>query len=326
MSESNQTLIQQFYVSFQASRSELSSRLDHLKSQGPASLDALNELALEIAKLRKELTDATAYLPSYDQRQYETHLKTFEQSLVELRSSSVSKPKFSFKRKQAAQSGSSSPQPAKGVPQSTSVPPPISAASQSNGRILSNLSNEYLTSSSIPSSTSSGDLTISNLDNCVVNLVSTPNGSPGSNQEPKITALHVRDISNSILLFPPNIDGSAMLHNLSRCIIVLGCHQFRMHSSSHVNVYLAISSNPIIEHCSDITFTGYPFSLFNDSDAEKDILTSNKHLSVQDFSHIRPSQSPNWRILPDSERVPEGGWPHSKDVDLRATLSRLLPT
>ena len=37
--------------------------------------------------------------------------------------------------------------------------------------------------------------------------------------------------------------------------------QFRIHTSSSVDVYISIGSNPIIEHCSSIRFADYPGAL-----------------------------------------------------------------
>src|SRR5882762_2194985 len=92
-----------------------------------------------------------------------------------------------------------------------------------------------------------------------------------------------------------------------------------MHASTDVDVYLSIPSNPIIEHSSSIRFAAYPTSLYLPeqptsvsvclliliefpSDLSKPNLQNNKYTSVQDFSHIRPTQSPNWCIMPDETR------------------------
>ena len=48
---------------------DITSRLEALKAD--ASRSSTDALILDVAKLRKELIDATSYLPAYDQRQYE---------------------------------------------------------------------------------------------------------------------------------------------------------------------------------------------------------------------------------------------------------------
>lgn len=115
--------------------------------------------------------------------------------------------------------------------------------------------------------------------------------------------------------------------------------QFRMHDSQKVHVYLSITSSPAIEHCSDIRFTAYPDNLKDhhvelnrvryslhvatlNSESEQD----SKHLSVQDFSHIRATPSPNWSIL-DNDVIIKS-WPEEKTQEkerVQETLFQLLP-
>ncbi|KAI0795744.1 tubulin binding cofactor C-domain-containing protein [Abortiporus biennis] len=330
MSETNnQRLIQEFYTCFQVSKtgasSHLTSRLEKLKDQGDVSNNDLNGLTLDITGLRKSLTDATVYLniPSYDLRLYEEALKSLEQSLDEIRTSFAPKPKFSFKRSKPATTPSSVISPSPAPSGTSSGPHPVSPPEGSTNRLLLfNQSKKYLDWTSLPSNSSS-DLTVSNLDHCIVNLV-------GGTEEPtqSITALHVQNLQDCVLILPPSIDGSALLHDLKRCTIILGCHQFRMHSSTSVNVYLSISSNPIIEHCSAVAFAAYPPELSKSAIPVAD----SKHLSVQDFTHIRATPSPNWKALPSSETISAEDWGMISTIRgpiggdrLEEVLAKLLP-
>lgn len=155
-------------------------------------------------------------------------LKELEESLDKLRTVSAAKPKFAFKRK--AHKPQASPQDPSAILQSSSgvLIPSVAEPLQgkdvpvSSSLTLSSYSHKYLrlTSISLPTSSAS-DLTISDLDHCVVNLLAatTDGHAPFA-----ITALHIRNIRNSILILP-RIEGSALLHDLSSCIVVLGCHQ-----------------------------------------------------------------------------------------------------
>ena len=52
---------------------------------------------------------------------------------------------------------------------------------------------------------------------------------------------------------------------------------------------------------------------------------TSKHLSVQDFSHIRATPSPNWEALPDNAVVVKEKWPRAPfDGDVEAVLDSLL--
>jgi len=197
-------------------------------------------------------------------------LKALEIAIESFRAS-IPKAKFVFKRRPQAQ------------PQNQTVVP-LTTASQSPGNakptipatscslVISSQSNNYITRSSVGEWT---DLVISELDNCIVDLLAP---SRGVSNELKASALHVRNLTRCVLLLPP-VAGSALLHDLTDCTVVLGCHQvcedrvyiftfyvpglqFRMHSSKNVDVFLSISSDPIIEHCERIRFARYPSLLY----------------------------------------------------------------
>ncbi|KAI0705377.1 tubulin binding cofactor C-domain-containing protein [Earliella scabrosa] len=337
MSETNQELTQQYLARTQAAIFELSGQLESVKN-GSATSDAIEKAALELARLRKDFTDAIAFLPAYDQRQVDKQLKDVEAQLETLRSSAAPKSKFAFKRK-AAKPTSSPAAPAQNAPAASPAIAPTPAQAATPGLSISGHSHEYLTLASLSSPWSSAsDLTISDLDHCIVNLVpSEANADVPSHAT--FTALHVRNLSHTVLILPI-IAGSALLHDMNNCVIALGSRQFRMHTSSQVDVYIAISSNPIIEHCSAIRFADYPPSLrrarLGSSDPTRTDPTStldpdpeykSNYLAAQDFSHIRPTPSPNWSALPPHAAVPDGAWPLalSGGCGVEEGLQRLLP-
>ncbi|KAI0698966.1 tubulin binding cofactor C-domain-containing protein [Cerioporus squamosus] len=321
MSETNQELTQQYHARNQAAISELTSQLESLRT-GSATTTTIEKVAAEIARLRKEFSDAIAFLPSYDQRQVDKQLKDLESQLESLRTAAAPKTKFAFKRKAAK---AATPAPAAGSTQSTppAVPPPaeVQASAPTSGLSISGHSHSYLTLSSlsIPWSSAS-DLTISDLDNCIVNFLPS-----GPNADVTFTALHARNLSNTVLVLPV-ITGSALLHDMKNCVIALGSRQFRMHTSSQVDVYISIASNPIIEHCSAIRFADYPACLRRPpaSDTNNTQSKSN-YLAVQDFSHIRATPSPNWSALPEEAAIRDDRWPLNDVDDVKGALSELLP-
>jgi len=273
-------------------------------------LDQLDALSLKLVQLRKQLIDATPFLPSYDQQQYETQLRAWEQSLDTLRNSYAPKAKFAFKRRER-NGPAARDKPISSQAITKPIPLPSSYLT------LSSHSQSRLSFSSLPNSQdfSESDLTIADLDNCIVDLV-------GQTTQPILTAIHIRNISDTILVLPI-IKGSVLLHDIRRCIIVVGCHQFRMHTSTNVHVHLAISSNPVIEHCSGIRFTNYPAFL---SEQSQDMPSTN-NFTVQDFSHIRASQSPNWSAVAGNNILDDFLKANCPDNDdLGVTLEKLLPS
>lgn len=147
---------------------------------------------------------------SYPVRQ---QLKTLERSLEELRKAFSSAPKFSFKRKATKPKLSAERASAVGSPLTKPSPTLIEST-----KTLAAFSHRYLTILDVRSPNSSAEVSISDLDNCIVNLL------PNNEEHTNISALHVQRISGSILLLP-RITGSIILHDLSNCVIVVGCHQ-----------------------------------------------------------------------------------------------------
>ncbi|RDB23844.1 Tubulin-folding cofactor C [Hypsizygus marmoreus] len=300
---------QTFSSQFQISCSDLESRISSAKaSPSSISQDVLQTLSIDLAKLTKSLADATGSLPSYGQRQYEKQLKELEQALSELRAKLVPKSKFAFKRKETASPANATrpvtvPPVAKDTNSFTVLP---TLETTTANLTISSRSYEYITLDALPKAVVGHDLAISDLDHCIVNLI-PPREDPHISRVDRpetplsISALHIRNLTDTVLLLPL-VDGSALLHDLSRCTIVMGCRQFRMHASQKVDVYLSIPSNPIIEHCSNIRFAAYPTALL----PSPTVPTSN-HFSVQDFSHIRATPSPNWRVMND-DQIP-ACWP-----------------
>ncbi|KAG1890082.1 tubulin binding cofactor C-domain-containing protein [Suillus subluteus] len=312
------TFSQTFTSSFQASCSELASRLK------VADAGSVHSIAGEIQALNKRLTEATGRLPSYDQRQNELQLKALEKSLEELRSSTTGKTKFAFKRKVKIS--------ASALAETATPPAPVNAPAiststiSSPSRTISNHSNCYLSRScpSCPSSSTDHiEVSIIRISSSILNLLMTTNESTLSANTVSLSALHIRDIQNSILILG-TVDGSIMLHNLTNCVVVAGCHQFRIHNSTAVDAYLDITSNPIIESCDQVRFGVYPSELKITTD-QQPVVTKN-HTKFpflpQDFSHIRATPSPNWRALEEDELVHD--WPLS-ETNYAVQLERALP-
>ncbi|KAF8958938.1 tubulin binding cofactor C-domain-containing protein [Flammula alnicola] len=256
MANSNWSFLQTFTPQFQAMRSELESRIEAAKAVPSPPPDVLQELTLLLGKATKALADATGSIPTYDQKQYEIQMKGLEKSIVELRASNAPKSRFAFKRKPQAPTAPTAPPTEASTKDTPVVNPAPSPSSTSSNLSLSSHSHKYLTRSDLPDHPQQTDLSVSDLDNCIVDLLpSITNGGLGEYMI--ISALHARNLTNCVLLLPA-IEGSALLHDLTRCVIVLGSHQFRMHSSKKIDVLLSISSNPIIEDCDGIRFTQYP--------------------------------------------------------------------
>ncbi|KAG8766565.1 hypothetical protein FRC20_006276 [Serendipita sp. 405] len=359
----NTALAAEFLALF---RPECQALSDRITSQtATPTLSQKEELLSSVAKLRKDLNDATPFLPTYDQRQSELQLKQLENKLeVVIQDGQASGSgkakggsKFSFKRTpKATSSVNSNPEkkhtieslneePAiatEGSKQESDPSPPAESSSHitdmgtksnESSRTINvhNRSGERLTLSEIIETTSPPDVaesveqglnrfdvSLASLSNCIVDLVGRSDLLPGV-----LGAFHARDLKRCIIIVP-SIKGSALIHDCSDCIIAVACHQFRIHTSSRVDVYLHVTSLPVLEKCTAMRFAPYSKAMASSStdDLEEQV---NRFSEVQDFLWIRSTPSPNWSILPTNERLSEEEWSglQRSDERLEDVIGRL---
>ena len=146
-------------------------------------------------------------------------MNTLETNLSGLRTAIAPKPKFSFKREKVTVLNPT--KSAKNKPTSliSEFPP--------SKPLISSHTHAYLTVASFIGSPRTSGLTVSDLDYCILNLLPTSGTS-----EFEISAIHLKKISNSVLLLPL-INCSILVHDLSRCVIVVGCHQVQFPNSAN---------------------------------------------------------------------------------------------
>jgi tubulin-specific chaperone C len=154
-------------------------------------------------------------------------MEHLEQTLEQLRSVSVPKTKFAFKRKT-----SKPPLSATSTPSTSSRDAKVDGERDalpvtSTFHKLSSYSGCRLSFQSIPTfgaGSPSSDLTISDLDHCVVDLCGTTEAAPHNRNQLSLTSVHVRELRETILILP-NVKGSVFLHNLHRCTVIVACQQ-----------------------------------------------------------------------------------------------------
>ncbi|KAK5075236.1 hypothetical protein LTR51_003635 [Lithohypha guttulata] len=295
-----------------------------------------------LAKLSAELADASGNLPSYDQRSYNQALKELYDKLAITRASQTPKPKFSFKNKRLAAPVSEtnsvstsrsvtpthlrdtvygpiqdSPMPALPSPASHSeygrnpgrnvleqrVSADTSMIQDRDHFAVVGRSNTYV---GIATITAPGIIDAAGgAQGCIVSDTadSIVDLSPHSNINPP-PFLTITSVQSSLLL-APSIKGPAHITALHRSILVLSSHQFRMHDSHEVDVYLFCSSRPIIENCSNIRFASMPSRFIDTTDLRN---RTNMFDQVDDFKWLRAEPSPNWSLMDDEEQISDGVW------------------
>ncbi|OJD15402.1 hypothetical protein AJ78_04334 [Emergomyces pasteurianus Ep9510] len=315
---------------------------------GGERADAIDHCLAGIARLSSEVKDASASIPPYDQRIYADAIKALQDKLAEVRASFAPRSKFSFKTARKNPSAISladaaeiAAQGRRHIPgyrsndnslQSSANQSPISSSTPVSDRLnlaqslgtaekakdlheenTDNQNNSTSVGASsvsvsshtglhivLPTSASHATVpaSITSLQHCVVDMsIPTADGRP-------FAGLAIKGVTESLLLCG-QVNGPAHITGVKHSTIVVSCHQFRMHDCLDVDVYLSCSSKPIIEDCGDIRFGKIPeFYAPKSLDGPQ----ANFWDQAQDFKWIKVEQSPNWRIINESERVPEDIW------------------
>ncbi|KAG0210574.1 hypothetical protein BGX28_009210 [Mortierella sp. GBA30] len=311
----------------------------HLSNLDKLSKDKVQEkidtLIQRIHALEKSITDKISILPPFETRVCLEAVKSLSEQLNLLRVKLIPRTKFTFKSRKTvatlAVANAPCPRSTGSVTTPSKIPEDVD---QSLFMKFENRTGEHLFIGSlqVPSSDYSlptpmedvvylggvpvdgskilhsqvreaKDVALTDLTDCTVNLVhdSIPLG-----------AIHIKTLRRCTLIIPP-VSGSILLHDCQDCIIVGACHQSRMHTSSNLDIYLHVTSEPIIEDCTYLRFAPYPYHevlpaeeqlhrLFQVAQLDPE---KNFYDRVKDFNWLKQQQSPNWRLL-DAQEIRSG--------------------
>ncbi|KAF8943755.1 hypothetical protein BGZ47_005079 [Haplosporangium gracile] len=288
-----------FRAAFEPEKQSIEEALAGLDKVPKDELQAnIDSIVQRINALEKTVTAKISILPAFDARMCMDAIKSMSERLAQLRVKLVPKAKFSFKSRKttgATPSPTSIPKPAASPKPAVSTP----TIDQSQFLKFEDRTGEHLFIGSLSvSETGSGaakDVALTNLTDCTINLV----------HDIPLGAIHVKNLKRCTLVFPP-VSGSILLHDCEGCTLVGACHQSRMHTSTNMNIYIHVTSEPIIEGCTDMRFAPYgqilPSKelnrLFEIAQLNQGVNLFDK---VKDFNWLRQQQSPNWRLLEESE-------------------------
>ncbi|KAJ0612163.1 putative cyclase-associated protein CAP/septum formation inhibitor MinC [Helianthus annuus] len=139
-----------------------------------------------------------------------------------------------------------------------------------------------------------GEFVLSDLTNCEVRLKGC------------FRTLFINRLKNCKIYAGPVL-GSILIEQVEGCLFVVASHQIRIHDAKESDFYLRCRSRPIIDRSSGVLFA--PYRLCYDR-IESDLRESNlddddtgSWANVDDFQWLRAVQSPNWSILPESQRI-----------------------
>ncbi|KAF3307932.1 hypothetical protein TWF173_002052 [Orbilia oligospora] len=303
-----------FHKSFNESILSLSSKISNLTSvRSSQQQTAISDVLSKISGLTLELKDASNYLPAYDQKVYSEQLKAVTEELNVARKSVAPRSKFSFKNRRTGSSTASAssdttpaistPREPASIPSSSSTSTSASTSSNLQTISLTSLTSTHTTPP--PPTPQSTILSLSSLTSCII----TPPPPPSSSSN-YFTTTSINTIKSSILILP-KITGPAHLTSLKNSVLVISCHQFRLHDSSDLDVYLRCRSRPIIERCKGIRVSFLPEVLKTvlDSSQEDDEVEEDRWNQIDDFNWLKEGRpSPNWRVLEEEEKIGREMW------------------
>ncbi|KAF0392109.1 TBCC-domain-containing protein [Gigaspora margarita] len=306
--------------------------MNELSQKSRSSIPLLCEGLLQrISVLEKKTTDASIFLPSYDQRQSILQIRALIEDLNTKKAELAPKSKFSFKSRKATgsteksmtvesnkivNSGLDVVTPNNKIPITNSLNQNFQTVTLNYKQNCYISVNSYLTNLEEPGEKVM-DFQISNLDHCIVNLVSS---------NVTIGAIHIKGLKDTIIMSGP-VRSSILIHDCERCVFLIGCHQFRMHTSRQMTIYLHTTSHPIIEDCNNILFAPYTLSvpsLGNMFEAAKLDPTNNKYDKVEDFNWLRQQASPNWQTVLENKILKDWPFLHVDDPKDEETVLNVL--
>ncbi|KAJ8895827.1 hypothetical protein PR048_001165 [Dryococelus australis] len=297
--------ISYFQEAFSKQAREIEARFQEISS-GKISKSMLPnyfyDLANDLSALEQFIAASTFYVRNYDVRKSTETIQTFQGRLRELQDKFLPRKKFAFqgvvtKKKKAV--GEKIEDAVDSVV--ISGPPPKSKVlDYMNSSIgYSNRIAEVLTLTQGEVCKESVELT--DLQDCTVKVFGTP------------STLHLVSLKNCKVFCGP-VTTSIFLDNCIDCTFIMACQQLRVHSASHCDFYIHVTSRAIIEDCSSMRFAPYNWK-YDDLDKHFEVagLDPNKNnwTMVEDFNWIISSYpSPNWRVMKDTA-FPHAGYVHS---------------
>lgn len=282
-----------FLTNFNISKLSIESQLSQIaKSCDPRS--DIDNVSVSISDLETLIAQNSYFLPPYELRASLKSVADLRQMLDEISARVIPKKRFSFKSKKAGGNVGL------GSAHKVFDEMPVVGGAEKAGVLgvresvgFKGKENEVLVKEFKSGDEEIGEFMLSDLVKCEVRLIGC------------LRALFVHKLVNCRVYVGP-VFGSVLIEEVEGCVFVMASHQIRIHHAKGTDFYLRVRSRPIIEDCSAVRFAPYCLG-YNEID--RDLKKSNldeetgNWANVDDFKWLRAVQSPNWSILPESDRI-----------------------
>jgi len=292
--KSTEELVLIFYKDLDPEVEEIESMMGKIGLLNEAEVGTeLDNIVIKLQKIQDMVSDAGIFLPSYDSKKCQQTLNTLNSTYQELLERVKPKKKFGFKnRKQKSKvpdlsglSVTDSGDSSAGVRQQASVPVSANLCDVSNlrGQTVRLAGGEVR----------GKDVAVSGLEDCRLEILGPP------------LTLHLTNIKRCTVLCGP-VSSSVMVDTCSDTRLAVSCQQLRTHSTTDTDIYLHTTARAILEDCRGVRVAPYNWTYPGmDEDYTQSGLdrTINNWQQIGDFNWLSTDKpSPNWSILPETER------------------------
>ncbi|CAD8085507.1 unnamed protein product [Paramecium sonneborni] len=217
--------------------------------------EQIQQLIDEFQVLFQYYVDINYALIAYDKQQYKEQLDQLECTIFTLRSQIIPRQKFKF----------SKPFP-KGNQQQNQISEEKQSFFENDSVVITK--ENYQESIKLEN----GSLLLKNLDNSPFNV------------EGSLDTFYLHSLKNVKVKFG-DVKGSVWVDKCEGCEFQGSMHQLRIHDTIDCSFIIYVTSNPIIERCSKLSFT------------KLGTKENNLFDQVQDFNWLKQEKSPNFSII-----------------------------
>ena len=302
--------VDRFLQGFEAKAAAVRSEMDAdpaLKGELEKATALFDGLSARCAEMNEDLSEAAAYLPSYQLRSKQQALTALTNDLVVARAKIVPKKKFKFGAKNRKARAKPAPEPAAAAAAAVAVEAPAkvlatddygaSTGSGATGEIddlVARFDPQYLLCKQKgvklvkrAGGVAGHDFGLVGLEDCVVYILDA------------VGALYVKDLRRCRIVVGP-VCGGVHLSDVHDCSLSIAARQVRMHNSTNTKMHVLTASQPIIERSSGIGFGEYALSyaeLGEHMAMAKLVKEEDRGRDVNDFQWLRRAASPNWYVV-----------------------------
>jgi len=243
-----------------------------------------------IQLLQNNLTSSTLFLSNYTIKTCQATINELTAKLDASKTRLVTKKKFGFRSKTEMPAAADlSAHKTDGLNNGKSSTLPV--AKHINWTVENKTNEEIILDGA---AVHNQDITMANLNGCVIRIFGHP------------SSLQFSHLNDCVVLCGP-VSRSVFADNCKQSKLSFGCQQLRLHSSTHCDIYIHVTSRAIIEDSTSIRVAplSFRYETIDQDFIESDLdITRNNWNNIADFNWLSASvKSPNWTQMDKCDRI-----------------------